>query len=103
MSKVIDERTVSMSFDNKKFTEGVKDTLSKLKKLKDKMNFDDVVNATKKQIYNFKEYIEKLFSKIIISASKLGHKLKNFIKIENIKNKFSELGSHCIKAFEKIS
>ena len=33
MSKVIDERTVSMSFDNKKFTEGVKDTLSKLKKL----------------------------------------------------------------------
>ena len=103
MSKVIDERTVSMSFDNKKFTEGVKDTLSKLKKLKDKMNFDDVVNATKKQMYNFKEYIEKLFSKIIISASKMGHKLKNFIKIENIKNKFSELGSHCIKAFEKIS
>lgn len=39
MSKVIDERVVSMEFDNKRFESNVKTTLSTLDKLKAKLNF----------------------------------------------------------------
>ena len=39
MSKTIDERVVSMQFDNKHFESNVKDTMSTLDKLKAKLNF----------------------------------------------------------------
>lgn len=42
MSKVIDERVVSMQFDNKHFEENVRTTMSTLDKLKAKLNFTNV-------------------------------------------------------------
>lgn len=40
MSKSIDERVVSMKFDNNQFEKGVSETMSTLDKLKKKLNFD---------------------------------------------------------------
>lgn len=39
MSKEVDERIVSMQFDNKQFEEGVKTSMSTIDKLKEKLNF----------------------------------------------------------------
>ena len=39
MSRTIDERVVSMEFDNRKFETNVSTTLSTLDKLKQKLNF----------------------------------------------------------------
>lgn len=48
MSKVIDERVVSMQFDNKHFEENVKTTLSTLDKLKAKLKFKDAGRSLEK-------------------------------------------------------
>jgi tape measure domain-containing protein len=45
MSKTIDERVVSMQFDNKRFESNVKVTLSSLDKLKEKLHFKDAAKG----------------------------------------------------------
>ena len=56
MSKTVDERIVEMRFDNKQFESGVKETMSTLDKLKQRLKFDgatkglDDINAASKKI-----------------------------------------------------
>lgn len=45
MSKQLDERVVSMKFDNKQFEQGIKQTQSSLKNFNNALNFDKVVSS----------------------------------------------------------
>lgn len=45
MSRTIDERIVSMSFDNSKFEKNAKETTSTLESLKEALNFDNIKNS----------------------------------------------------------
>ena len=75
MNKVIDEKVVSMQFDNKRFEQGVATTMSTLDKLKQKLNFS---GATK----GFEE-IDAASKKVNMSALGDG--------IEAVRAKFSAL------------
>ena len=45
MSKTVDERVVSMQFDNKKFEKNVQTRIKTLDKLKSKLNLKDAANG----------------------------------------------------------
>ena len=48
MSKQVDERVVSMQFDNKHFEKNVQQSMSTLDKLKAKLNFKDSAKGLEK-------------------------------------------------------
>ena len=75
MSREIDERVVSMSFDNKKFEANVKESMSTIDKLKQALKFDNVKDS-------FGE-VEKGFQKFDVSPVTKG--------VDKIKISFSAL------------
>ena len=87
MSKTIDEKVVSMQFDNKRFEQGVATTMSTLDKLKEKLNFS---GATK----GFEE-IDAASKKVNMSALGEG--------VEAVRAKFSALQVMGITALTNIT
>lgn len=79
MSRLVDERVVEMSFDNKKFEENVGETLDTIDKLKQALDFKDVENG---------------FSDV--------EKAANGVDLSNISNAFSSIGDQ-ISAWEAIA
>ena len=47
MSKTVDERVVSMQFDNSKFEKNVKTSITTLEKLKNALKLEDAANGFK--------------------------------------------------------
>ena len=112
MSNVVDERILSMKFDNKQFESGVATSMSTLDKLKQKLNLKDAaeglqnVNAAVKNI-NFSgvssgiETVQAKFSamevvamtaisRITNSVITLGKRLASAVTIDPIKDGFRE-------------
>lgn len=75
MSREVDDRVVSMSFDNKKFEANVKESMSTIDKLKEKLNFDNVKDSF--------SHIERGFQKFDVSPVTKG--------IDKVKVSFSSL------------
>lgn len=101
VSKQLDERVVSMKFDNKQFEQGIKQTQSSLKNFNDALNFDKavasigsiskaaqnvkmdaIVDATEKASSGFKAFevaaitaLANITSKVVDSALQWGKKL----------------------------
>lgn len=112
MSKTIDERIVSLKFDNQQFENGTKTSMSTLDKLKEKLNFtgatkglDDIGNATKRIDMNglggSVESVRLKFSALEImgvtaltnitnSAINAGKQILSSLTIEPIKTGFNE-------------
>ena len=112
MSKVVDERVVSMQFDNKHFESNVKTTMSTLDKLKQKLNLsgaskglESVNTAVKKvdmsRLGNAVETVRAKFSALEVmgvtalanitnSAVNAGKRFVSALTIEPIKDGFSE-------------
>ena len=87
MSKTIDERIVSMQFDNGKFEKNVATSMSTLDKLKEKLNFkgiDKSFSSISKSAYN-------------VDMSTLGK------AVENVRVKFSALQIAGITALQNIT
>ena len=87
MSTVIDEKIVSLKFDNKQFESGVRDTMSTLDKLKASLNFD---GATK----SF-ESIEVASSKVRMTGMSDA--------LETVRVKFSALEVMAVTALTNIT
>lgn len=87
MSKTIDERIVSMQFDNGKFEQNVATSMSTLDKLKEKLNFKG---------------IDKSFSSISKSASNVDMSTLGKA-VENVRVKFSALQIAGITALQNIT
>ena len=75
MSREVDDRVVSMSFDNKKFEANVKESMSTIDKLKEKLNFDNVKDSF--------SHVERGFQKFDVSPVTKG--------IDKVKVSFSSL------------
>lgn len=91
MSKSIDERVVSMQFDNKQFEAGTKQTMSTLEKLKKALKmdgatkgFDDLSNAARKVNFNpISEGLETVklkFSASYALAERYFNKMMNWVE-----------------------
>ena len=87
MSKTIDEKIVSMQFDNGKFEQNVATSMSTLDKLKEKLNFKG---------------IDKSFSSISKSASNVDMSTLGKA-VENVQVKFSALQIAGITALQNIT
>ena len=112
MSTTVDQRVVSMQFDNKHFESNVQTTMSTLDKLKEKLNltgitkgFDDVDKAAKRINLNglssaaetvavkfsyMQSTIQHQLNKIVDSAVSAGKKVVSAFTTEPIKAGFSE-------------
>ena len=112
MNATIDERVVSMQFDNKHFERNVQTTMSTLDKLKEKLNltgiskgFDDVDKAAKRINLNglssaaetvavkfsyMQATIQHQLNKIVDSAMAAGKRIISALTIDPIKTGFSE-------------
>ena len=98
MSKEVDERVVSMQFDNKHFESNVKTSMSTIDKLKEKLNFkgaekglENVTASTRKMvresqnefgsykagIFSLTDAINKMWS---VMEYEVAHKMKNVLK-----------------------
>lgn len=98
--KTIDERVVEMRFDNKRFEEGAKETMSTLQKLKNALTFKnaekgfkDVENASKNVSFSD---LEKKTSRMYDNFSALG--LIGVTAIQNITNSVINLGKQMSSA-----
>ena len=89
MSKQIDERVVSMQFDNKKFESNVKTTMGTLDKLKEKLKFTDS--------YKGLENIGTAANKVHTPMSTLGS------SVETVRAKFTALEIMGITALTNIT
>lgn len=87
MSKQVDERVVSMQFDNKQFESGVQTSLSTLDKLKQSLNMD----GASKGLENVNDAAKK------VNLSALGD------AAETVKLKFSALEIFAISALQNIA
>ena len=112
MSRTIDERVVSMEFDNRKFETNVSTTLSTLDKLKQKLNFSDSVkgikeitassnkvdlsgisNAVESITYKFSAmgvFFDQTLRNMANSAYYTGKKIISALTIDPVKSGFSE-------------
>ena len=112
MSKTIDERVVSMQFDNKQFESNVKTSMSTLDKLKQSLNFNGMskgleeINASARKldfsgISNGIDTVKTKFSylqatiqhqinNIVDSAVSAGRRISSAFTIEPIKSGFEE-------------
>lgn len=102
MSTVIDERVVSMQFDNKQFEKNVATSMSTLDKLKQKLHFkgatkglEEVQAATKK--VDFKD-MEIAATKSGLHVTDVWQKFKNFLEDE-IANSLKNTAIRITKAF----
>ena len=87
MSKVIDEKVVSMEFDNKRFERNVSTTINTIDKLKESLQFKDASKG-------FKEITE---SSKKVNMSSLGQ------SVETVKLKFSALQIAAVTALTNIT
>lgn len=112
MSKTIDERVVSMRFDNAQFEKNVQTSMSTIDKLKQKLNlsgaakgFNDISNAAKRTdlsgLGNGIETVRMKFSALQVmgvtalseitkSAMQTGKKLMSALTLDPIKDGFAE-------------
>lgn len=101
MGRTVDDRVVSMAFENNKFEQGVSKTLSSLDKLKNALNFKDagrglqgITTAANRtdlsNISNNVEQIKNKFSALNAAATAV---------IFNITNRLVNAGGQFIKAF----
>ena len=87
MSKTVDERVVSMQFDNKHFEQNVKTSMSTLNKLKKSLNFKD----TGKSLENLNSSIKN------VNMSGLGN------AVDTVRTKFSALEIMGVTALANIT
>lgn len=112
MSTTVDERVVSMQFDNKHFERNVQTTMSTLDKLKEKLNmtgvakgFDDVDKATKRinldglgsaaevvavKFSHMQATIQHQLNRIVDSAIATGKRIVSALTIDPIKTGLTE-------------
>lgn len=97
MSTTVDERVVSMQFDNKQFEKGVKESMSTLDKLKEKLSLKGVSKAAESEFDSYKSGFISLKDSINKMWStweyEIGGKMKNLVKmftIDPVKTGLSE-------------
>ena len=123
MSKTVDERIVSMQFDNKNFESNVRTSISTLDKLKEKLNFsgaakglDNLNSATKKvdmsHLGNAVETVRAKFSALDVagvtalanitnSAINAGKRLVSSLTIDPIISRYRRSVDNWLWAYEK--
>ena len=100
MSKTIDERVVSMQFDNKKFEANVSTTMNTLDKLKQKLKMD----GASKGLENVEKSIKKFDASAItkgmekVQASFSTWEMVAFSAINRIVNKAMDAGERLVKS-----
>lgn len=97
MSTTVDERVVSLQFDNKQFESGVKESMSTLDKLKEKLSLKGASKAAESEFDSYKSGFISLKDSINKMWStweyEIGGKMKNMVKmftIDPIKTGLSE-------------
>lgn len=100
MSKQVDEKVVSMQFDNKQFEQGVKTSMSTLDKLKSKLHFDGAEQGFKK-ISESASNVK--FTGLISGLENVTHKFSaldavSFTVMQNITNRALQLGKNLVNA-----
>ena len=87
MSTTIDNKVVSMRFDNKNFEQNVRKSMSTIDKLKEKLKFDKTADSFKS--------LDKAAKKVRFDTVEHG--------IEQVKIKLSALDVFAVTAFQRMS
>lgn len=100
MSKQVDEKVVSMQFDNKQFEQGVKTSMSTIDKLKSKLHFDGAEQGFKK-ISDSASNVK--FTGLISGLEGVAHKFSaldvvSFTVMQNITNRAMQVGKNLVNS-----